>query len=45
MFYLDVLLPVQLFDRESEVCVREWLILQREVPPLGVEGLEAVVND
>ena len=38
---LDRLL-IQLFYRESEIGIGERLVLQGEVPPLGIEGLEAV---
>ena len=33
---------LQLPDGEGEIGIGEGLVLQREVPPLGVEGLEAV---
>ena len=34
----------ELFHGEGEVSVWEWLILQSEVPPLGVERLEAMAE-
>ena len=37
-------LPLQLTDGEGEIGVGEGLVAQREVPPLAVEGLEAVTE-
>ena len=35
---------IQMLDREGEIGIREGFVLQGEVPPLGIDGLEAVTE-